>query len=359
MNRIRGLYLFVSLLAFLGFTSPSFTSNALAKEKELVGAGATFPYPLYSKMFSEYYRVYKVKVNYQAIGSGGGIRQLRAKVVDFGASDAYLSDEELAKFPAPVLHIPITAGAVAISYNLPGNPSLRLTPEVLADIFLGKITRWDDPRIQQINLSTKLPPMKIIVVHRSDGSGTTFIFTDYLSKVSKEWAQRVGKGKAVKWPTGLGGKGNAGVAGLIKQLPGAIGYVELVYCLTNDMPFAAIKNKSGNFVLPSIESVTESANIELPDDMRVSLCDTSAPNGYPISGFTWILVYQDLSQGGLSEEKAQALADLLWWMTHEGQKYTKPLHFSPLSDTAKRKVEALLKKLTFKGKVLLQPESRP
>ncbi len=359
MSRIRAFYLFVSLLAFLGLSSPSFTPNALAKEKELVGAGATFPYPLYSKMFSEYYKLYKVKVNYQAIGSGGGIRQLRAKVVDFGASDAYLSDEEMAKFPAPVLHIPITAGAVAISYNLPGNPSLRLTPEVLADIFLGKITRWDDPRIQQVNPDTKIPPMKIIVVHRSDGSGTTFIFTDYLSNVSKEWAQRVGRGKAVKWPTGLGGKGNAGVAGLIKQLPGAIGYIELVYCLTNDMPFAAIKNKSGNFVLPSIESVTESANIELPDDMRVSLCDTSAPNGYPISGFTWILVYQDLSQGGLSQEKANELAKLLWWMTHDGQKYTKPLHFSPLSETAKEKVEALLEKLTFKGKALLKAEHRP
>lgn len=321
---------------------------------ELTGAGATFPYPLYSKMFNEYYKQFGVKINYQAIGSGGGIRQIRAKTVDFGASDAFLSDEEMGKFSHPVVHIPICAGAVVITYNLPHNPKLKLTPEIISGIFLGKITNWNDPRIRSINPDVKLPDMKTIVVHRSDGSGTTFIFSDYLSKVSEEWRKKVGRGKSLNWPVGLGGKGNPGVAGLVRQIPGAIGYVELIYALQNRMPFAYLRNKAGNFIIPSIKSVTRAGDTYLPPDMRVTLTDTDAEFGYPISGFTWIIVYKDLSNGGLSYEKAKALVKLLWWMTHEGQKYAEPLQYAPLSKEAQKKAEEIIKSITYNGKSLLK-----
>ncbi len=319
---------------------------------ELTGAGATFPYPLYSKMFSEYYKETGVKINYQAIGSGGGIRQLRAKTVDFGASDAYVDDEGLKRFSSPILHIPIAAGAVVITYNLPGNPKLKLTGKIIADIFLGKITNWHDPEIKKLNPKVNLPDLKIIVVHRSDGSGTTFIFSDYLCKVSKEWRDKLGRGKSLNWPCGLGAKGNPGVAGLIKQIPGSIGYVELIYALSNKMPYADVQNKAGNFITPSIESVSLAADTKLPDDMRVSLTNTSAKYGYPISGFTWILVYKDLKEGGLTKEKAKALVKLLWWMVHEGQKYTEKLHYAPLSRKAVKKAERLIKSITYEGKPL-------
>ncbi len=320
---------------------------------ELTGAGATFPYPLYSKMFAEYYKLYGVKVNYQAIGSGGGIRQIMAKVVDFGASDAYVDDAMLSKFSLPILHIPITAGAVVITYNLPGNPKLRLTPQLIADIFLGKITKWNDKRIAQINPGIKLPSMNIVVVHRSDGSGTTFIFSDYLSKVSDEWRKKVGRGKSLNWPIGLGAKGNPGVAGLVKQMPGAIGYVELVYAESNKMSYADIQNQSKKFIHPSIDSVTAAADTNLPDDIRVSLTNTCAEDGYPISGFTWILVYEDLGKMGMTQKKAQALVDLLWWMIHDGQKYAKPLYYAPLSENARSKAERIIKKIKYNGKPIM------
>ncbi len=331
-----------------------FNTAGFSKGIELTGAGATFPYPLYSKMFNEYHKLTGTKVNYQAIGSGGGIRQLRAKTVDFGASDAFVNDEGLKKFASPIVHIPMTAGAVVVAYNLPGNPQLKLTPEVLADIFLGKIKKWNDKRIAELNKNVQLPSLPIMVAHRSDGSGTTFIFTDYLSKVSKEWKEKVGKGKSVNWPVGLGGKGNQGVAGLVKNMPGSIGYVELAYAIQNNMPYATLKNKAGNFVKPSLESVSKAANIDLPDDMRVSLTNTGASYGYPISGFTWILVYQNLEDGKLSEEKAKELVNLLKWMLTEGQKYCEPLHYAPLSETAKKKALAILKKVKYRGKALLK-----
>ena len=284
----KGLRLFIMFLVLLGFCS-----TGLAKETELIGAGATFPYPLYSKMFDVYNKEYGVKVNYQAIGSGGGIRQLINKTVDFGGSDAIMSDKELAEASAPVLHIPTCAGAVVVTYNLSGNPQLRFTPDVIADIFLGKINKWNDHRISAINPGMKLPDMNITVVHRSDGSGTTFIFSDYLSKVSGEWKEKVGAGTSLNWPAGLGGKGNPGVAGLVQQTPGSIGYVELIYALQNKMPYGTVKNKKGKFVTATIASTSLAADTNLPDDMKVSLTDTDAPEGYPISGFTWILVYKE------------------------------------------------------------------
>jgi phosphate transport system substrate-binding protein len=323
-------------------------------QNELVGAGATFPYPLYSKMFDVYGREYGVRVNYQAIGSGGGIQQLKSRTVDFGASDAFLSEEELKTAPAAVLHIPMVAGAVVVTYNLPGSPVLRFTPEVVAEIFLGKISRWDDQRLAAVNPSGKLPRLPITVVHRSDGSGTTATFTDYLSKVSGEWKQRVGSGTSVSWPAGVGAKGNPGVAGLVKQLPGSIGYVDLIYALQNKLPFGSIRNKAGRYIEPSLASTTAACAVAIPDDARMSLTDTAAPDGYPIATFTWLLVYREQSYDNRSRGRAEALVKLLWWMTHQGQKYAEPLEYSSLPSAAVRKAEKIIRSITFDGQPLLR-----
>lgn len=324
------------------------------KAVELVGAGATFPYPLYSKMFDTYYQLKKVKVNYQSIGSGGGIKQLLSKTVHFGASDAVMEDEEKTKAGIKVHHIPTCLGADAVTFNLPGVTKMNLTPDLIADIFLGKITKWDDKRIAKINPKVKFPKLPIVVVRRSDGSGTTYIFSDYLCKVSSEWESKVGRGKSLNWPVGIGGKGNEGVAGLIKQTPGSIGYVELIYAQGNKMPVASVKNSSGNFIYPSIKSVSESANIELPDDTEVSITNTNAKNGYPISSFTWILVYDDLSVLKMKDDEAKAMMNLLWWMIHDGQKLVKPLHYAPLSSAAAKKAEKMLKSVKLNGKTILK-----
>ena len=345
----KGLKLLIIL-----FISLAFCSTGLAKETELIGAGATFPYPLYSKMFDVYNKEYGVKVNYQAIGSGGGIRQLINKTVDFGGSDAIMSDQDMREAAAPILHIPTSAGAVVVTYNLTGDPELKFTPDIIADIFLGKIRKWNDPRISALNPGMKLPDMAVTVIHRSDGSGTTFIFSDYVSKVSSEWKEKVGTGTSLNWPAGLGGKGNPGVAGLVKQTPGSIGYVELIYALQNKMPYGTVKNKKGRFVTPTIASTSLAANTELPDDMKVSLTNTDAAEWLPISGFTWILVYKEQNYADRSEEKAKELVKLLWWMTHEGQKYAEPLHYAPLSKRAVEKAEKLIKSISYKEKPLMK-----
>mgnify|MGYP001773096812 CR=1 FL=1 len=326
------------------------TSNSLSQDKELLGAGATFPYVLYSKMFDVYYKQTGVKVNYQSIGSGGGIRQLKEKTVDFGASDAFLNEGQLKEFDSPVLHIPICLGAVVITYNLPGNPELKLTPDVIADIFLGKIKKWNDPRIVQLNPGVKLPSMNITVVHRSDGSGTTFVFVDYLSKVSREWETKVGRGTSVAWPVGLGGKGNEGVTGLVKQMSGSIGYVELIYAKQNKLPVALVRNKKGKFIKPELPSITSAGNVKIPDDTRISITDTEAEEGYPISSFTWVLVYKEQNYKNRSFERAKQLVKLLWWMTHDGQNYTEPLDYAKLPPEAVKKAEAIIKSITYNGK---------
>jgi phosphate transport system substrate-binding protein len=347
MSRVLCFITVLSILLVLG-------NKGLAKETELIGAGATFPYPLYSKMFDVYNKEYGVKVNYQAIGSGGGIRQLINKTVDFGGSDAIMSDKDLAEASAPILHIPTCAGAVVVTYNLSGNPKLRFTPDVIADIFLGKINKWNDRRLSEINPGVNLPDTHLTVVHRSDGSGTTFIFSGYLSKVSTEWKEKVGAGTSLNWPTGLGGKGNPGVAGLVQQTPGSVGYVELIYALQNKMPYGVVKNKKGNFVTATIPSTSKAADTNLPDDMKVSLTDTDALEGYPISGFTWILVYKDQNYRGMTEEKAKEVVKLLWWMTHEGQKYAEPLDYAPLSKKAVEKAERLIKAITYNSHVVMK-----
>ena len=359
MNNLEKYLRSIGMKKILGFITIllialAFWSTVHAKEVELIGAGATFPYPLYSKMFDVYNKEYGVKVNYQSIGSGGGIRQLINKTVDFGGSDAMMSDKDIAEASAPVLHIPTCAGAVVPTYNLTGDPQLRFTPDVIADIFLGKISKWNDRRISALNPGVKLPDMNITVVHRSDGSGTTFIFSDYLSKVSAEWKEKVGMGTSLNWPAGLGGKGNPGVAGLVKQTPGSIGYVELIYALQNKMPNGMVKNKKGKFVTATIASTSLAADTNLPDDMKVSLTDTDAPEGYPISGFTWILVYKEQNYAKRSEENAKELVKLLWWMTHEGQTYAEPLHYAPLSKKAVEKTEKLIKSVTYKGSAIMK-----
>ena len=335
---------------------------ALAAPLTLTGAGATFPYPLYAKYFAVYQKLTGVRVNYQSIGSGGGVRQLFAQTVHFGASDAPLSDAKVAefkkRFKTEVVHVPTALGAVAVVYNLPGvQEPLKFTGELLAEVFLGKVRTWNDPKIAELNPGVRLPPLPVTVVHRSDGSGTTFVFTEYLAKVSPAWRERVGFGKSVSWPTGLGGKGNEGVAGMVRQTPGAIGYVELVYALQNKIPFAALKNRAGRFVLPSLASVKAAAALsDFPPDARVSLTDTPAPEGYPIASFTWILVYQDMAKNRAFKSRAQAeaLAELLWWIVHDGQAYNEPLHYARLPEVAVRVTEKNLRALTFGGEPLLR-----
>ena len=339
----------------VGLLSTAMIAQVQAQDdKTLLGAGSTFVYPLFSKMFSEYNKTTGVQVNYQSIGSGGGILQLTNKTVDFGASDGPLNDEQTTKMGAPALHIPMASGAVVITYNLPGNNNnINLTPDIIADIFLGKIKQWDDARITSLNKGVSIPAFPILVAHRSDGSGTTNIFTNYLSKVSPEWKTKVGSGGAVNWPTGLGGKGNEGVSGLVKQTPGAIGYVELIYALQNKMDYAKIRNKKGAFILPSIASVSAAGNVNLPPDAKIFITDTDAPDGYPLSGFTWALIYKEQSYSGRSAARAKALLTLLWWNIHQGQQYTAPLNYAPLSKQALATAEKILKSATFGGKPIL------
>ncbi|RAP38913.1 phosphate ABC transporter substrate-binding protein PstS [Candidatus Marinamargulisbacteria bacterium SCGC AAA071-K20] len=322
------------------------------KVTELQGAGATFPYPLYSKMFDAYHKEFGPKINYQSIGSGGGIRQLKNKTVDFGASDAFMSNKALKESGNNILHIPICLGAVAILYNLPGVSQLKLTPDVLAGIFLGNISKWNDSSIQQINPGVKLPDLRIVSVHRSDGSGTTFIFTDYLSKISKPWLDKVGRGKSINWPDGLGGKGNAGVAGIVQQTPGAIGYIGHIYAVQNKMAVASLRNKSGKYIEPSLEAVAKAANTTIPNDTRASITDTSAKYGYPISGFTWILSYKEQNFNSRSIKQAQETKKLLEWMIGDGQRFAEPLLYAPLTPSVVKKAQKIIESITYSGKAL-------
>jgi phosphate transport system substrate-binding protein len=317
------------------------------------GAGATFPYPIYSKWFDEYTKVDpEVRFNYQSIGSGGGIKQVTSRTVDFGATDGPMTDEQLKQAPGELLHIPTVLGAVVATYNLPGAPKLKFTGDVLADIFLGKITKWNDAKITALNPGATLPDQPIVVVHRSDGSGTTYIWVDYLSKISPEWQQKVGKGTSVNWPVGLGGKGNEGVSGQVKGQPGALGYVELAYAVKNNLPVASIKNANGKFVEPTIATTTAAATgaaKSMPDDFRVSLTNAPGDDAYPVASFTWLLVYRDQA----NEAKGRALAKFLWWMSHDGQKYADDLLYAPLPVPVVKQIEGKVKQITYQGKPLM------
>jgi len=322
--------------------------------KELTGAGATFPYPLYSKMFNEYNKACAVKVNYQSIGSGGGIRQLSEQTVDFGASDGVMNEKQKAGAKGgAVLHVPTVAGAEAMIFNLPGIPTgkLKLTPDVLADIYLKKITKWNDSRIKALNPGVNLPDLTVAVVHRSDGSGTTFIFTNYLSKVSSEWKEKVGSATSVNWPGDIGGKGNEGVANSVKQIPGAIGYVELAYAKQTKLTWAQLRNRAGKYLDPSLEGAAAAADQkDLPDNMEIVITDSANPAAYPISGFTWLLIYENQTDAA----KADAVANLAMWMITDGQKYASPLDYAPLKGAAIQKAEALVKKIKTNNKLVLK-----
>ncbi|MGA9584629.1 MAG: phosphate ABC transporter substrate-binding protein PstS [Terracidiphilus sp.] len=303
-----------------------------AQAQKLTAAGATFPYPMYSKWFAEYSAAHPgVEINYASIGSGGGIAQVTKGTVDFGASDMPMTDEMLASSPVKLIHIPTVLGADVPAFNVAGVTDLRFSGDVLADIFLGKITNWNDPRIAKDNPGAKLPDQKIIVVHRSDGSGTTFIWTDYLSKVSKEWASGPGKGTSVAWPVGVGGKGNENVAGLVRQLPGALGYIELIYALQNHISFASVKNAAGNYIKASIEGVTEAAASvkQMPADYRVSITNAPGANAYPISSFTYLLI----PVKGTNQANRAVLKDLLSWMLKTGQSQASSLSYAPLPNS--------------------------
>jgi len=346
MRSLKGLKLAVAAIA-----ASCVALSVSAQDNTLLGAGSTFVYPLFSKMFSQYTAS---KVNYQSIGSGGGILQLTNKTVDFGDSDAPLNDDQTAKMGAPVLHIPMASGAVVVTYNIPGvSAALNLTGKDLADIYLGKVNKWNSPEIAATNKGVNLPDLPIVVIHRSDGSGTSFIFTDYLTKVNPEWATKVSKGSAVNWPAGLGGKGNEGVAGLVKQTPGAIGYVELIYAIQNKMAFANIQNKGGKFITATIAATTQASNITIPADSKVSITNTDNPAGYPIASFTWVLIYKEQNYGGRSKARATELLKLLWWNIHQGQVDCEPLNFAPLSKSAVKTAETILKSATFDGKAIL------
>src|SRR5215217_7915587 len=319
----------------------------------LQGAGATFPNPLYQKWLSEYGKLHpNVKIDYQSIGSGGGIKQLKEQTVDFGASDSPMKDEDLKSSPGEVLHIPTVLGAVVITYNLQAvNQPLRFSPEVVADIFLGKIKKWNDPKVAADNPGITLPTTDVTVVHRSDGSGTSAVFTDYLAKVSPEWKEKVGAGVSPSWPTGIGGKGNEGVTGQVKNTPNTIGYIELVYAVKNNLPVAHIKNAGGNFIEPTIDAVTAAAAASaasMPDDLRVSITNAAGPQAYPISSYTYILVYKDQKDAS----KGKSLVDFLWWGIHEGENYAKELQYASLPDDIVKRAEVKINSITAGGAAL-------
>ena len=309
------------------------------------GAGATFPYPIYSKWFDEYAKVDpSVRFNYQSIGSGGGQKQILAQTVDFGASDGPMSDENLAKAPGKILHIPTVAGADVLTYNLPGSPKLKFDGPTIVDVFLGKITKWNDPKIQAQNPGVRLPDMDIVVVHRSDGSGTTYIWVDYLSSVSQEWEGKVGRGTSVQWPVGLGGKGNEGVAGQVKQLPGTVGYVELAYAKQNKLPYADVKNAAGKYTTPSIESITAAlAAAKIPDDFRFSMVNPPGEKAYPIAGATWLLVYEQQKDA----TKGKKLVEFLNWAITQGEGMTSALDYAALPDNLQKRVLERIKTIKY------------
>jgi phosphate transport system substrate-binding protein len=322
--------------------------------KELIGAGATFPAPLYQKYFDVYRQQKGITVNYQGIGSGGGINQLIEKIVHFGGTDAPMRLEQIEKAGSTVLHVPACLGAVVVTYNLEGSPKLQFDADLLANIFMGKIRRWSDPAIAAMNPGVSLPDAEILVAFRSDGSGTTYTFADFLNKANPEWRDTMGLGTSLEWPVGIGSKGNDGVSGTVRITPNSIGYVELIYAYQNNLPYATIRNKSGNFIEPTLQSVSAAADVVLPDDLIVSLTDTDAPDGYPIATFSWMIAYREQDDGIRNLAEATATANMLWWVVTDAQQYNETLQYGKLSPAAVEKAKALIKSMTFNGKPILK-----
>ena len=347
---IKTVRIIATALAAVAFLAGS----ASAQSVDLTGAGATFPYPIYSKWFSDYANNTGVKINYQSIGSGGGIRQFTEGTVDFCASDGPMNESQIQAVNGNVLHVPTVLGAVAVTYNLPtlSDTKLKFDGNLLVDIFMGRVTKWNDAKIAALNPGVKLPDIDLIVVHRSDGSGTTYVFTDYLNKFSREWKDKVGYATSVNWPAGLGGKGNEGVTQQVKQTEGALGYVELIYAISNNLPYAQVKNATGNFIVPSLETVTAAAagaKLENDTDFRVSITNAPGAQAYPISSFTWLLVKKD----NKDPTKAKLIRDFLAWMiTPEAQAMAADLHYAPLPSPVVSLVQARLPTLKAGGKVI-------
>jgi phosphate transport system substrate-binding protein len=341
-----GLLLVSALIA-----SSAFCGNSIS----LSGAGATFPLPFYNMAFQNYAKATGTKVSYGGIGSGGGIQSLTDKVVDFGASDAFLSNAEMAKMPATIVHIPTCSGAVVVAFNLPGIQQIRLNPEALTKIFLGEIKNWNDPLLKKLNPSIKFPNLAMTVVHRSDGSGTTNMFTDYLSKVSKEWERKLGSGKSVNWPTGIGAKGNPGVAGTISQTVGAIGYVGSEYSFAEKISTALLQNKAGKYIKASIASVSAAGKGAIPADTRVMITNSAAADAYPISGFTWLIIYKEQNYNKRTYEQALATVRLLYWMVSPtAQSMAGKVNYSPLPAAVAARAKAILRSTTYNGRPIIK-----
>lgn len=360
MKRITLMTIVLLISAGMLFANGSQDSAASSNTNSssvtsLEGAGATFPQPLYTVMFDQYAKVKGVKVNYQGVGSGAGIQQLTAKTVDFGASDAPMKAKDIAAAGAEVIHIPTCIGAIVLSYNLPGvKEQLKLDSDTISRIFLGQITKWNDPAIAATNSGVTLPDLAIGVIHRSDSSGTSYNFTTYLSKVSTEWANKIGPSKSPEWPVGIGGQGNPGVASSIKQVPGAIGYIEIAYALQNNMPAAQVKNSSGNFINPEdLGKVALAADVDFPADAKVDIVNSSAAQGYPISATTWLLLYKDQTYTG-NKAVSKAVVDMMWWMLHDGQALNETVNYAKLPSAAVAVAEKLLKSVVFDGETLLK-----
>lgn len=338
-------------LAFVLVSAAAFSQSKIS----LSGAGATFPLPFYNMAFEQYTKITGQKVSYGGVGSGAGIKSLSDKVVDFGASDAFLSDKELKDMPAPVVHIPTCSGAVVVAFNLPGVNAIKLNSAVLVDIFMGKIKNWNDPALKKLNPAVKFPNLPMTVVYRSDGSGTTNMFTDYLTKVSKEWAAKLGSGKTVKWMTGIGAKGNPGVAGTISQTKGAIGYVGSEYSFAQKIATAYIQNKSGKFIRPTMATISAAGKGTIPADTRIMLTNSDAPIAYPIAGFTWILLYKDQNYSNRSLAQAQATLKLIdWMMSPTAQAIAGKVNYAPLPAPVVLKAKAILHSVTYNGKPILK-----
>lgn len=352
----KQIFLLVAVVAIIAASCGGGGQKA-GKEKQvtLSAAGATFPQPFYNLAFKKYSEEGGPVINYGGIGSGGGIKSLRDKVVDFGATDAYLSDIEISEMPAEVVHIPTCIGAVVIAYNLPGVTGLKLKPDLLEGIFLGTITKWNDKRIADVNPGLTLPDMNITVVYRSDGSGTTYIFSDYMSKVSQTWNETLGRGKALNWPVGIGAKGNPGVSGTISQSQGTIGYIGFEYAIAQKISMAQVMNEAGNFIEPTLASFTAAAEAEMPVDTRIMITNSSHPEAYPISSFTWIIMYREQAYAGRSQATAEATVNIVSWLIREkGQAIAMSVNYAPLPKKAAEKAELVLKGVTYEGRPILK-----
>jgi len=355
MKKLLIILLSVAIFASCGGNKSEEGTANESKKVTLTAAGATFPMPFYNLAFKKYTKSTGLLLTYGGIGSGGGIRSLKDQVVDFGATDAFLSDKDLDENPLTVIHIPTCIGAVVIAYNLPGVESVKLSSSLLEDIFMGKITKWNDNKLIKANPGVNLPNMDITVVHRSDGSGTTFIFSDYMSKISSAWEEQVGRGKSLLWPTGIGAKGNPGVAGTISQTQGAVGYIGSEYAFAQNISFALVENSSGNYIEPTIESISASAQGEIPTDTRVMLTNSMDPNAYPISGFTWVIFYREQAYNNRSKAQAvETIKFLDWLISEEAQAIAQSVHYAPLPAKAVELSREILKNITYEGQIVLK-----